>query len=161
MTGPGQPRSVQRRESQAIRAESRSQGQPRVLLNVRTEDEAGLEDMWEDPLLASDIPLMLATKAGLYSLGLGRESSVDSPGASLRLGPGLQPQYHGEDQDQWHSNLFSAASSPSLMQSSSRSESQFSEYFQSRSVIISEAPRDPSYSPAVRARTAGTARPSS
>ena len=127
----------------------------------REEDEAGLEDMWEDPLLASDIPLMLATKAGLYSLGLGRESSVDSPGASLRLGPGLQPQYHGEDQDQWHSNLFSAASSPSLMQSSSRSETQFSEYFQSRSVIISEAPRDPSYSPAVRARTAGTARPSS
>ena len=161
MTGPGQPRSVQRRESQAISAGSRSRGQPRVLLNVRTEDEAGLEDMWEDPLLASDIPLMLATKAGLYSLGLGRESSVDSPGASLRLGPGLQNQYHGEDQDQWHSNLFSAASSPSLMQSSSRSESQFSEYFQSRSVIISEAPRDPSYSPAVRARTAGTARPSS
>ena len=109
--GPGKPRSVQRRESQAqamVRGHQRSRGQ--TLLNVRTEDEA-LEDMWEDPLLTSEIPLMLATKAGLYSLGLGRESSVDSPGASLGL-------YHGEDQDQWHSNLFSAASSPSLVQSS-------------------------------------------
>lgn len=108
--GPGKPRSVQRRESQAI-----IRGQQRSLLNVRSEDD--LEDMWEDPLLASEIPLMLATKAGLYSLGLGRESSVDSPGASLRL-------YHGEDQDQWHSNLFSAASSPSLVQSS-RSDIKF------------------------------------
>ena len=106
----GKPRSVQRRESQAI-----IRGQQRSLLNVRSEDD--LEDMWEDPLLASEIPLMLATKAGLYSLGLGRESSVDSPGASLRL-------YHGEDQDQWHSNLFSAASSPSLVQSS-RSDIKF------------------------------------
>ena len=105
--GPGKPRSVQRRESQAI-----SRGQQRSLLNVRSEDD--MEDMWEDPLMASEIPLMLATKAGLYSFGLGRESSVDSPGASLG-------HYHGEDQDQWHSNLFSAASSPSLVQSSSRS----------------------------------------
>ena len=119
--GPGKPRSVQRRESQAqaIREQQRSRGQPLALLNVRTEDEA-LEDMWEDPLLTSDIPLMLATKTGLYSLGLGRESSVDSPGASLRL-THAQSEYHGEDQDQWHSNLFSAASSPSLVQSSSRS----------------------------------------
>ena len=102
--GPGKPRSVQRRESQAI-----SRGQQRSLLNVRSEDD--MEDMWEDPLMASEIPLMLATKAGLYSFGLGRESSVDSPGASLG-------HYHGGDQDQWHNNLFSAASSPSLVQSS-------------------------------------------
>ena len=111
--GPGKPRSVQRRESQAI-----SRGQQRSLLNVRSEDD--MEDMWEDPLMASEIPLMLATKSGLYSLVLGRESSVDSPGASLRL-THAQSEYHGEDQDQWHSNLFSAASSPSLVQSS-RSE---------------------------------------
>ena len=118
--GPGKPRSVQRRESQAqamVRGHHRSRGQ--ALLNVRTEDEA-LEDMWEDPLLTSEIPLMLATKAGLYSLGLGRESSVDSPGTSLRLAHAQTAAYHGEDQDLWHSNLFSAASSPSLVQSSSR-----------------------------------------
>lgn len=103
-----------------VRAQQRSRG-GQTLLNVRTEDE-GLEDMWEDPVLtASEIPLMLATKAGLYSLGLGRESSVDSPGpSSLRLAHAQT--YHGEDQDLWHSNLFSAASSPSLVQSSSRSD---------------------------------------
>ena len=134
--GQAKPRSVQRRESQA-------RGHPRslTLLNVRSEDSAGLEEMWEDPLLApEDIPLMLATRAGLYSLGLGRESSVDSPGASLRL---AHAQYGGEDQDTWASNLFSAASSPSLIQSSSRSGQVILAIQNCVHVsIFTEAPRD-------------------
>ena len=98
-----------------------------------------MDEMWEDP---QDVPLMLTNNSRLghqnMLLGLGRESSVDSPKNSLiRLqsglfpASGLYPQYPTlasvaalaslhDDQDQWHSNLFSAASSPSLIQASSR-----------------------------------------
>lgn len=150
------PRSVQRRESQAAyNARRLKQGgayysqDPLTVLNVRMIDEADdvtdnlMDEMWEDP---QDIPLMLTNNSRLghqnLLLGLGRESSVDSPKTSLiRLQPGLchfptsglshYPHYPTlasvaalaslhDDQDQWHSNLFSAASSPSLIQSSSR-----------------------------------------
>jgi len=153
------PRSVQRRESQAAyNARRLKQGgayysqDPLTVLNVRMIDEADdvtdnlMDEMWEDP---QDIPLMLTNNSRLghqnLLLGLGRESSVDSPKTSLiRLQPGLchfptsglshYPHYPTlasvaalaslhDDQDQWHSNLFSAASSPSLIQSSSRSTS--------------------------------------
>jgi len=153
------PRSVLRRESQAAyNARRLKQGgaycsqDPLTVLNVRMIDEADdvtdnlMDEMWEDP---QDIPLMLTNNSRLghqnLLLGLGRESSVDSPKTSLiRLQAGLchfptsglshYPHYPTlasvaalaslhDDQDQWHSNLFSAASSPSLIQSSSRSTS--------------------------------------
>ena len=125
------PRSVQRRESQA-RYKQFQDSLP--VLNVRNvvDDEMSsslMEDMWEDPLLESQVPLMLSSsRLRLNPLhhhmmyDLGRESCVDSPRNSLiRLGLNniYLPQLH-DDQDQWQSNLFSAASSPSLIQSSSR-----------------------------------------
>ena len=114
--GPHQPRSVQRRESRLVRGRG-SVG------SLGAEPGLQLEEMWEDPLLVSEVPLMLApapASRGHYSLvlrpQLGRETSVDSPGL-IRLHPVFCP----EDQDQWHSNLFSSlaasASSPSLVQS--------------------------------------------
>merc|ERR1712107_75230 len=74
----------------------------------------------------SDVPLMLSQSRHNMMIGLGalgRESSVDSPKNSLiRLNSffysGLQ-----DDQETWNSNLFSAASSPSLVQQRSRSTS--------------------------------------
>ena len=118
--GPHQPRSVQRRESRLVRGRG-SVGS--LGAGAGAEPGLQLEEMWEDPLLVSEVPLMLApapASRGHYSLvlrpQLGRETSVDSPGL-IRLHPVFCP----EDQDQWHSNLFSSlaasASSPSLVQS--------------------------------------------
>ena len=96
------PRSVQRRESQA---RARSHGYSHQSLTMLHDitghgqhDDVSItpmDDMWEDPvplMLTSntrhEVPLMLSQSRhnmmlGLGALGLGRESSVDSPKNSL------------------------------------------------------------------------------
>ena len=117
--GPPQPRSVQRRGSRLVRG-------PGSVGSLGAEPGLTLEEMWEDPLGVQEVPLMLApapASRGHYSLvlrpQLGRESSVDSPRAEHLVR--LHPVFCPEDQDLWHSNLFSSlaasASSPSLVQS--------------------------------------------
>ena len=110
--GDVQPRSVQRRQSSLSRLN--------VNNSLRLESEPELE-MWEDPLHVNNFPLMLSgARYGQANLLLGlRESCVDSPKPSLvRLNSSLYLPVLQEDQDQWQSNLFSVASSPSLVPSS-------------------------------------------
>ena len=105
--GDIKPRSVQRRQSSLSR------------LNV--DCEPGELEMWEDPLHVNNFPLMLGgARYGQTNLLLGlRESCVDSPKPSLvRLNNSLYLPALQADQDQWQSNLFSVASSPSLVPSS-------------------------------------------
>ena len=105
----GKPRSVQRRESRLA-----SFSEPEDL-------PTPLDDMWEDSLHVSNFPLMLSgARYGQHNMLVGlRESCVDSPRTSLvRLNSLYFPPVLQEDQDQWQSNLFSVASSPSLVPSS-------------------------------------------
>ena len=114
--GDGKPRSVQRRQS-SLSSLSRLTVLPSTGLDS---DPAELE-MWEDPLHVNNFPLMLSgARYGQANLLLGlRESCVDSPKPSLvRLNSSLYLPVLQEDQDQWQSNLFSVASSPSLVPSS-------------------------------------------
>ena len=100
------PRSVQRRESR--------------LASLSEPEDLPLEDMWEEPLHVSSFPLMLSgARYGQHNMLMGlRESCVDSPRTSLvRLNSLYYPVLQ-DDQETWQSNLFSAASSPSLVHSS-------------------------------------------